>query len=123
VGYAQTAHKAATDIWGAFSAFNKSPTAPAQPSGLLIGPPAQAGASSGAWSRWAPAAAYTVGGALIAGAAAGTAFYKRNELTSGYTYLQDHMKYAGNLWDENALKRRVDDILRAEQEHGITFRT
>ncbi|KAI0033340.1 hypothetical protein K488DRAFT_77953 [Vararia minispora EC-137] len=127
LGYAQTAHKAATDAWDAFGAFNKakSSSGATQTAGLLSAPPTDVPTqnSGSAWARWAAPAAYAVGGALLAGGIAGTAFYKRNDILSGYTYLQDHMRYVGNLWDETSLQRRMDGLLRAEQEHGVAFRT
>ncbi|KAK7695740.1 hypothetical protein QCA50_000376 [Cerrena zonata] len=73
------------------------------------------------WQKWAPAA-YAAGGALLAGAAAGAAYYKREELTASYTWATDHMKYVGTLWDEAALKRRVDTLFKIETSMGVLFR-
>lgn len=60
---------------------------------------------------------------LAAGAAAGTAYYKRDDLTLGYTWATDHMKYVGNLWDEAKLRQRVENIISLEEELGVLFRT
>jgi hypothetical protein len=60
---------------------------------------------------------------LLAGAAAGTAYYKRNDINVGYTWATDHMKYVGTLWDEDSLKKRVDDLMQIEEEMGVLFRT
>ena len=60
---------------------------------------------------------------MLAGAAAGTAYYKREELSVGYTWATDHMKYVGNLWDEGRLKKRVDDLMEIEEKMGVLFRT
>lgn len=89
--------------------------------------------SAGGWSKWAPAA-YAVGGALLASAAAGTAYYKKQELAagvgtvakgvgSGYVALLDHMKYVGNLWDEKAMWDRLEGLARAEEDLGVVFKT
>lgn len=78
--------------------------------------------STGAWSKWAPAA-FAVGGALVAGAAAGTAYWKREELGIGYKWATDHMKYVGTLWDEGALHKRLDALLSIERDMGVVFRT
>lgn len=72
------------------------------------------------WARWAPAA-YTVGGAIAAGAAAGAAYWRREDITSGYKWAFDHMKYVGNLWDKEAMGKRLDDLVLVEQQ-GITFK-
>lgn len=92
-------------------------TPKAPPAAAIAAPPAQ----PSIWSKWAPAA-YAVGGALIAGAAAGTAYYKRQEISVGYTWAADHMKYVGTLWDEPALRKRVDTLLEIEEQMGVTFR-
>lgn len=89
-------------------------------SGTTTPPNAQTSGSS--WSKWAPAA-YAVGGALVAGAAVGGAYYKREDLGQGYTWATDHMKYVRNLWDEDALKRRVETLLDVEKDMGVVFRT
>jgi hypothetical protein len=78
--------------------------------------------SGSLWSKWG-STAYVVGGALAAGAAVGGAYYKREDLGMGYTWATDHLKYVRNLWDEDALKRRVDSLLDVETEMGVVFRT
>jgi hypothetical protein len=59
---------------------------------------------------------------LLAGAAAGGAYYKREDLGSGYTWINDHLQYVGNLWDEKGLNKRMDDLVEAEEKRGIVFR-
>lgn len=73
--------------------------------------------------KWAGPAAYAVGGAILAGAAAGGAYYKRDDINVGFTWATDHMKYVGNLWDEGALKKRVDALIDIEEQEGVLFRT
>jgi hypothetical protein len=75
------------------------------------------------WNRWAAPAAYAVGGAVLAGAAVGSAWCKRDDLGQGYNWATDHMKFVGVLWDEKALKQRVTDLIDLEKSHGILFRT
>lgn len=84
-------------------------------------PPPAAPAQTSGWSKWAPAA-YAVGGALVAGAAAGGAYYKKDDLTQGWSWATDHMKYVGSLWDEAALQERVESLIDIEAEHGVVFR-
>ncbi|EPT03644.1 hypothetical protein FOMPIDRAFT_1035267 [Fomitopsis schrenkii] len=97
-------------------------TTAAAPRAAITAPPMAAQTSTSAWSKWAPAA-FAVGGALVAGAAAGTAYWKREELGIGYQWATDHMKYVGTLWDEGALHKRLDTLLSIERDMGVVFRT
>jgi len=118
---AQGVHKTASGLWSAFSQpVGKSTTPIAKPVGLLPAPPSAQ--SSGGWGRWAPAA-YAVGGALIASAAAGAAYYHRTDIESSYGALTEHMQYVGSLWDKNALAERVRRLVEGETAHGVVFRT
>jgi len=73
------------------------------------------------WEKWAPAV-YGVGGALLAGAAAGAVYHQRDNLNLGLGWATDHLKYVGTMWDENKLKARVDGLLKLNKESGIVFR-
>lgn len=73
------------------------------------------------WEKWAPAV-YGVGGALLAGAAAGAVYHQRENLNLGLSWATDHLKYVGTMWDENKLKTRVNDLLKLNKESGIVFR-
>lgn len=120
---AGTARTIASDVlWLFGKSQSASPTPPNPPLQITA-----AGESSGTtpttgWSRWAPAA-YAVGGAVAAGAAAGAAYWRRDELALGYNWAFDHMKYVGNLWDEAAMKKRLENMMLAETKHGIVFKT
>jgi hypothetical protein len=72
---------------------------------------------------WAGPAIYAMGGAILAGAVAGGAYYKKDDLTQGLSWATDHMKYVSNLWDEEALNRRVEALIDIEKERGVIFRT
>jgi len=72
------------------------------------------------WGGWTGAA--VVGGAILAGAAAGVAYYKKDDLTGGLNWASDHLKYVGNLWDNAALEQRVDALIDIERDHGVIFR-
>ena len=114
--------RSATELFSSSASFFRSKPPPPPlarvPVAAIESPPA----SPPAWKRWAPAA-FAVGGALLAGAAAGTAYYKRDEIGVGYTWATDHMKYVGNLWDEDALRRRLDNLFEIEEKLGVMFRT
>lgn len=120
--YASAAKNIGSAVFSAFG--NKG--ASAVPNKAPVAAITAAEASPSAWGKWAPAA-YAVGGALVAGAAAGTAYYKREDIGTGYSsatgWATDHMKYVRNLWDEGALKRRVENLLEIEKDMGVTFRT
>lgn len=93
-----------------------SSTSPAPPNAASSQKPATG------WARWAAPAAYAIGGAIIAGAAAGGAYYAKDHLTQSYSWMMDHMKYVGNLWDEGSLQQRIDALVDIEEKHGVTFR-
>ncbi|ESK94423.1 catalytic protein [Moniliophthora roreri MCA 2997] len=120
--YAETAKTIGSAMLGSFADFGAGKATSSEsnkaPAGLLMGP-AQ---TQSAWNKWAPAA-YAVGGALFAGAAAGSAYYKRAELGVGYSWATDHLKYVGNLWNEDSLKRRVESLIEVDEKEGVLFRT
>ena len=110
--YANTATTIGSALLGSFAfgakkaAQTTTPSAPVQ----------------GGWAKWAGPAAYAVGGALIAGAAAGGAYYKKDDLTQGFSWATDHMKYVGSLWDEAALEGRINALVDIERDYGVVFR-
>ena len=118
-GYVKSAHELFSSTTSLFSSKPTSAPAAAVPRAAL--PPPPPGPAS-PWKKWAPTA-FAVGGALLAGAAAGTAYYKRDDIGVGYTWATDHMKYVGNLWDEATLQKRVDDLMQIEEKMGVLFRT
>ncbi|KAH8106000.1 hypothetical protein BXZ70DRAFT_1004290 [Cristinia sonorae] len=118
--------RTAQNVWSNLSFGNKTPFAPpvsSTPAAAISAPPntAASATSQSIWSKWAPVA-YAVGGGLIAGAAAGTAYYRREDIGAGYSWATDHMKYVGNLWDENTMAIRMDNLLKIEQQMGVMFR-
>ena len=119
----QNVHKTASGLWGAFSQPKGKPATPVvQPAGLLSAPAARQASSSGQWGGWGPAA-FAVGGALMAGALAGTAYYHRADIETSYGALTQHMQYVGALWDKDALAERVRHLVEGETMHGVVFRT
>ncbi|EIN10898.1 hypothetical protein PUNSTDRAFT_125531 [Punctularia strigosozonata HHB-11173 SS5] len=118
--YVQTAR----DILSFASSFKtgnpgvSAPVPTAAPAGVLPAPRQAAG-----WSKWALPAAYAVGGTVLAGAAAGAAYMRKDDIGQGYAWAADHMKYVGNLWQEDKLRARMEEILKIEQELGVVFRT
>lgn len=123
VEYANTAKGLATNVFSFFKGTGQpTATPPNNPPLLQITDGTTGTSSTSQWAKWAPAA-YAVGGAVIAGATAGAAYMRRDDLTSGYTWASDHMKYVGNLWDEKAMQDRLDNLLASNADHGIVFKT
>ena len=118
VGYVRSAHELFSSTTSFFNRSKPPPSAPVRAPIAAIEAPA-AGAS--AWKKWAPAA-YAVGGALLAGAAVGTVYYNKDEIGVGYTWATDHMKYVGTLWDQDSLRRRMENLLEVEDKLGVMFR-
>jgi hypothetical protein len=117
VEYAQTARAVGTGLFGALAGMGASKAANSAPK-----PAGSPAASTSGWGKWAGTATYAVGGALLAGAAAGATYYKREDLGLGYTWASDHMRYVGHLWDEDALNKRVEFLITAEAKEGVIFR-
>ena len=120
VEYANAARGIVTDVYSLFKGAEK-PAATPNPSLLQIAAGPSEIASASAWGKWAPTA-YALGGAVIAGATAGAAYMRREDITSGYTWASDHMKFVGNLWDEKVMRERLDNLLAANADHGIIFK-
>ncbi|KAG1752628.1 uncharacterized protein EDB91DRAFT_1243392 [Suillus paluster] len=119
VEYASTARTVVSDVFSLFGKKGAASTASEQTAVASITAPPTA--ESG-WGKWGPAA-YAVGGALVAGAAAGTAYYRRDDIGSGYGWATDHLNYVRNLWDEEALRKRLRDLIDAQVHLGVVFRT
>lgn len=60
---------------------------------------------------------------MVAGATAGAAYMRKDDITSGYSWASDHMKFVGSLWDEKAMHERLNNLLAAQTDHGIIFKT
>ncbi|KIK70196.1 hypothetical protein GYMLUDRAFT_187881 [Collybiopsis luxurians FD-317 M1] len=118
--YANAAKTVGSAIWGSVVSNNAASgsSTGSKPVAAITAPPA----SESPWAKWAPAA-YTIGGALVAGAAAGGAYWRRQDLGVGYSWATDHMKYVRNLWDEEAFGKRVDALIEIEKAEGLIFRT
>ena len=119
--YANATSTIASDMFSIFGKKNAgsstaSTTAP--PSLPVAGPDRIEGPG---WSKWLPAT-YAVGGALVAGAAAGTAYYKRQKINIGWTWATDHLKYVSNLWNEKLLGQRLEKLFSIERDLAVSFR-
>lgn len=122
VEYVSTARGVVADVYSLFKGTERATATPPNPPlpQITAGTPEVSSAS--AWGRWAPAA-YAIGGAVAAGATAGAAYMRKDDITSGYAWASDHMKFVGSLWDEKAMHERLDNLHAAQTDHGIVFKT
>ena len=120
VEYANAARGVVTDLYSLFKGTEQAAATPNPP--LLQITAGTEAASPSLWAKWAPAA-YALGGAVVAGATAGAAYLRRDDIASGYAWASDHMKYVGSLWDEKAMHGRLESLLAANTDHGIVFKT
>lgn len=122
VEYAGTAQGIVSDIYSFFKGSERATTTPPNPDVLRITAGTSETAPASTWAKWAPAA-YAIGGAVLAGATAGAAYMRRDDITFGYAWASDHMTFIGSLWDEQAMRERLDNLLAVHKDHGIVFRT
>jgi hypothetical protein len=107
--HANAAKSIASEIFSSWQNFDsQSTTSASSLVAAITAPPSGSSTPTSGWTKWAPVA-YAVGGAVLAGAAAGTAYWKRDDIGMGYTWTTDHMKYVRNLWDEEAMKKRIGE--------------
>ncbi|KAH8830428.1 hypothetical protein DL96DRAFT_1707253 [Flagelloscypha sp. PMI_526] len=109
-------------LLGSFAGFGAKKAADGEnnSAGAITAPPGTPPPSA-TTSKWGTAA-FALGGALIAGATAGGAYWKKDDLNIGYSWFTDHMKYVGNLWEEEAMKARMDNLRRVMESDKILFR-
>jgi len=114
--YAGAAQTVGSAVFGALAGLGakKATSAPNSPTTTT------APASASTWAGWVAPAAFAVGGAVLA--AAGGAYYQRDQLNNSIAWATDHMKFIGNLWDEATLKKRLDALVDVQRE-GVVFRT
>ncbi|ORY32635.1 hypothetical protein BCR39DRAFT_523294 [Naematelia encephala] len=65
---------------------------------------------------------YGLGAVALGAAAAGTAYYRREDLANGWKFGYEHMTFVRNLWDEAALRGRLDGIAELGDHHRVLFR-
>ncbi|KAL1661091.1 hypothetical protein GGF50DRAFT_129763 [Schizophyllum commune] len=130
VEYASTAKTLGSALLGGFAGFgSKKPTndKPKAPAGLITAPDTDKQSNDSnnqsRWAKWAVPALYAVGGAVAAGAVAGGAYWRRDDLNLGLSWVTDHLKYVGELWNEKRMNARVEGLVDFEEQHGVLFKT
>ena len=71
------------------------------------------------WSK--SSTLYGLGAVALGAAAAGTAYYRREDFMNGWKWGFDHMTFVRNLWDDAAMKERLDTLDRLSKERNIMF--
>ncbi|WRT66132.1 uncharacterized protein IL334_003085 [Kwoniella shivajii] len=64
---------------------------------------------------------YGLGAAALGAVALGTAYYRREDFITGWRYGYDHMTFVKNLWDDEAMKKRLVDINDLIEERKVVF--
>lgn len=87
--------------------------------------------SKSSWSSWSlpsiPSPAlntttmYGLGALALGAAAAGTAYYRREDFFNGWKYGYEHMTFVRNLWDDEGMKGRLEDLARLSEERNVRF--
>ncbi|SPC60751.1 uncharacterized protein UHOD_01904 [Ustilago sp. UG-2017b] len=74
-----------------------------------------AAASARASSNWRTALMATGAVALASGAAASAAYFNKDKINGAYGWVSDHLAFVSNLWDDNALRARLDRLVDQPQ--------
>ena len=134
---ASSAYSALTEVASVFgygAASNKSPPASPspgkQPKALLPAPEPAKGAMAASnpdpaaaptWQRWGKYAAFVgAAGAVAAGGAA--AYFKRDTITEGWSWIGSHLEFVGCLMRAEELKTRLERMLHLQSDKGIGFK-
>ncbi|SPO22421.1 uncharacterized protein UTRI_01099 [Ustilago trichophora] len=72
-------------------------------------------ASTRATNNWRTALMATGAVALASGAAASAAYFNKDKLNGAYGWVTDHLAFVSNLWDDNALRARLDRLVDQPQ--------
>ncbi len=72
-------------------------------------------ASAKATGNWRTALMATGAVALASGAAASAAYFNKDKLNGAYGWVTDHLAFVSNLWDDNALRQRLDRLVDQPQ--------
>lgn len=117
--------------WGGSASSSSSPSEPsaAGPSRSGKGKEADADAGAGThapvpgpqsfWNK--TSTLYGLGAVALGAAAAGTAYYRREDFMNGWKWGFDHMTFVRNLWDDSGMKERLDALDRLGRDRDIMF--
>ena len=72
-------------------------------------------ASPRATANWRTALMATGAVALASGAAASAAYFNKDKINGAYGWVTDHLAFVSNLWDDHALRLRLDRLVDQPQ--------
>ncbi|KAK4686754.1 hypothetical protein P7C73_g3373, partial [Tremellales sp. Uapishka_1] len=64
---------------------------------------------------------YGLGALALGAAAAGTAYYRRDDFVNGWKWGYEHMTFVRNLWDENQMKERLVLVEELAAKRNVRF--
>lgn len=64
---------------------------------------------------------YGLGAMALGAAAVGTAYYRREDFLNGWNWGYEHMTFVRNLWDDEALRVRLEDLNRLGTDRDVLF--
>lgn len=87
--------------------------------GALLAPPASVAAVP-AWQKWGKIAMYAGAGAAVAAGGA-AAYFKKDQITEGWSWVGSHLEFVGCLMKGEELRKRVAGMVTLNKELHVGF--